>query len=468
MEEMKLIELPERENNWLPRPPAIDLLQFGLHDAGNADRIVAVYGKDLRYSAERKKWFHWDGQRWGVDSKQRVRKDARLVMAAFLKAAIERADEAIERFAKRSLNAKPLEYALSLAQPDLVVMASEFDRDPWLLNFQNGTLDLRDSSFGSQRREDWITKMIPHDFDRDAECPQWFNLLHFMMNGKQELVDYLQRCFGYSLCGSTKEKIIFFVFGPGGTGKTTMLTAFREALGEDYGGLIQINTLLANRENNATNSDMADLCGIRFVMSSEPDPGAKLSPSKLKRLTQGMGKIRARHLFENFISFAETHKLWVDCNDRPSVPNADPATFSRLHSIPCQQQIPRDQIDRSRVAKLREEAPGILAWAVRGARLWYEQGLNPPKEVTDSVTEWQEECDNIQLFVLEKCEVDERLSCRAARLYATYKAWCEERREDALTSTAFGTQLRQRFPKDHTNRGTVYRGITVKESVRDE
>jgi len=244
-----------------------------------------------------------------------------------------------------------------------------------------------------------------------------------------------------------------------------MLTAFREALGEDYGTLIQISTLLANRENNATNSDMADLPGARFVMSSEPDPGAKLSPSKLKRLTQGMGKIRARRLYENCISFAESHKLWIDCNDRPVVPNADLATFSRLHPIPCQRQIPKDQTDRNLINKLSEEAPGILAWAVDGARLYNEQGLNPPGEVTDSVTEWREESDNVQRFVAEKCDTDERFSCSASRLYAAYKSWCESRREETLSSTAFGTRLSQSFTKDRNNRGVVYRGITVNDSA---
>jgi putative DNA primase/helicase len=467
---MKLIKSPGPEIEWLPRPltPEIDLTQFGLHDVGNAERLVAMFGKDLRYSTERKRWFRWDSQRWGVDSVQRVRTDSKLVMLAFLKQAIRCGDEAKERFAKTSLNAKRLEYALSLAQPELAVLSADLDRDPWLLNFQNGTLDLRDSSFRSHDRADYITKMVPCDFDRDAECPRWLQLLTFMMNGQQELVDHLQRCFGYSLSGSTKEKTIFFLFGPGGTGKTTMLTAFREALGDDFGTLIQISTLFAGRENNTTNSDTADLCGARFAMSSEPDPGAKLSPSKLKRLTQGMGKIRARRLYENPFSFDETHKLWVDCNDRPVIPNADPATFSRLHPIPCLRQIPPDEVDRSLIGKLREEAPGILAWAAKGARRWYEEGLARPQEVTDSVASWREECDTIQEFILERCEVDERFSCRAARIYATYKSWCEQRRETPLTSTAFGTQLTQRFAKDYDKKSTIYRGITVKDFVRDE
>jgi putative DNA primase/helicase len=410
---MKRIGNAELRIDWLPPlTPEIDLLQFGLHDVGNAERILAVHGKEVRYSTERNKWLRWDGQRWSLDSRQEIRRLAKLVMVKFLKAAIQRGDEAMEKFALASLNAKRLEYAVSLLQPEVAILLNELDRDPWLLNFQNGTLDLRDSSFRPHTREDYITKMIPFGFDRETKCLRWLELLTFMMNGKQELVTYLQRCFGYSLTGSTRDKAIFVLFGPGGTAKTTMLTAFREAIGPDYGTLIQINTLLAGRENNTTNSDLADLCGARFAMSSEPDPGAKLSPSRLKRITQGMGKIKARRLYETPFSFEETHKLWMDCNDRPIIPNADAPSFSRLHPIPCMRQIPKDDVDRAFIGKLREEAPGILAWAVEGARHWFEEGLPRPKEIVDAAEAWREECDNIGQFIVERCDVDERFSVR--------------------------------------------------------
>jgi putative DNA primase/helicase len=449
---------------WLPRlTPEIDLLQFDLHDSGNAQRIVAKYGRDLLYDVNRKKWLRWDGQRWRVDAKQAVRNLAKLTMGAFFDAAVRKGDEAKEKFARASLNAKRLEYALSLAQPSLAAESIEFDKNPWLLNFQNGTLDLRDGSFRSHLREDLITKVIPHDFNRDAECPQWLGLLNRMMGDSQDLVNYLQLAFGYSLTGSTREKVVFFLYGPGGTGKTTMLTAFREAMGEDYGTLIQITTLLAGRDNNATNADLADLCGARFAMSSEPDPGAKLSPSKLKRLTQGMGKVKARRLYENPFSFEETHHLWVDCNDRPAIPGADPATFSRLHPIPCLVQIPKDKVDRGLITKLRDEAGGILSWAAKGAQRWYEQGLPRPSQVEASAESWRDECDNIQQFITERCDVDEKFSVQGSRIYAAYKAWCEGRREDAFTATAFGLRLTARFVKYHTNKGVKYKGITVRD-----
>ena len=117
-------------------------------------------------------------------------------------------------------------------------------------------------------------------------------LLKRMMDGDEEMVHYLQLGFGYSLTGTTREKAVFVLFGPSGTGKTTLLTAFRESIDEDYGTLIQISSLMAGKDSNAVTSDLADLCGARFAMSSEPEQGQKLSPSKLKRLTQGMGKVK--------------------------------------------------------------------------------------------------------------------------------------------------------------------------------
>jgi putative DNA primase/helicase len=458
---MKLIGMPP--GDWLPRSPEIDLLQFDLHDSGNAQRIVAKYGRDLLYDVNRKKWLRWDGQRWKVDTKQEVRNLAKLTMIAFFEAATRRGDADKQKFAMQSLNAKRLEYALSLAQPSLAAESIEFDQDPWLLNFQNGTLDLREGDFRSHEREDHLTKIAPHDFDREAECPQWQGLLNRMMGGDQELVKYLQLAFGYSLTGSTRQKVVFILFGPGGTGKTTMLTAYREALGEDYGTLIQINSLLAGRDNNATNADLADLAGKRFAMSSEPDPGAKLSPSKLKRLTQGMGKVKARRLYENPFEFEETHHLWMDTNDRPSIPNADPATFSRLHPIPCLQPIPDDEVDPDLSGKLRAEGPGILRWAAGGAHLWYKNGLSRPDAVTAAAEAWRGECDNIQQFIAERCDVDECFSIQASRIYAAYKAWCEGRREDAFTATAFGLRLTARFVKEHSNKGAKYKGITVRD-----
>jgi putative DNA primase/helicase len=453
--------------DWLSKAakPGANLLGFGLHDTGNSQRIVELFGHNLRYLSERKKWLLWNGRRWSIDVRQEVLGVAIFTMGQFLRDAIRNGGDELIKFARKSLNKRDLESALYLAQHKLAISPTELDKNPSLLNFQNGTVDLRERSFRSHRREDFITKMILCDFDPDAQCPQWLELLTFMMDGQQHLVDYLQRCFGYSLTGSTREKAIFILFGPTGTGKTTMLTTFREALGSDYATIIQIATLLAGNENNATNADTADLCGVRFAMSSEPDPGARLSPSKLKRLTQGTGTIKARRLYENPFAFEETHKLWIDCNDRPSIPNGDQATFARLHAIPCLRQIPQNKLDRGFIEKLRQEIVGILAWSVKGARTWHDQGLSRPREISDAVATWREECDHVQQFVSEHCEIGSEYVLNAASIYMVYGHWCTGRGEEALTLTAFGTRLGQQFAKKRESDGIYYLGLTIKGST---
>jgi putative DNA primase/helicase len=458
------------DSNWLPKPvtatPQSDILQYGLHDSGNAERIIALYGRDMRYCTPWKKWLLWDGQRWTIDPSQRARRWAKLAMATFIRQAIECGNEDIAKFARSSLNAKRIEYALSLAQPELAIGAEELDQKSWFLNFLNATVDLRDGQTHGHCREDLLTKLVPVDFDPHATCQNWLRLLDRMMNGNQEMVDYLQLSLGYSLTGSTREKAVFVLFGPSGTGKTTLLTGFREAIGDDYGVLIQISSLMAGRDSNAVTSDLADLCAIRFAMSSEPEQGQKLSPSKLKRLTQGMGKVKTRRLYENPFSFEETHHLWIDCNDRPAIPGGDYATFARLHAVPCMVPVPQEEVDRDLIAKLREERSGILAWSVAGAIDWYRAGLRRPDPVAQATDTWREQCDQLRMFIQARCVIGDRCTAYAETLYRTYKEWCDECRDEALTATAFGLRLGQEFQKVHKERGAQYQGIGLRDTSR--
>ena len=95
---------------------------------------------------------------------------------------------------------------------------------------------------------------------------------------------------------------MFVPFGTGNNGKTTLLSTFLHLL-DEYSVLLQVDTLMARQESNNTQADLADLRGARFVMTSETEEGQRLSQGKLKRITQGMGKIKATRKYENPIEF---------------------------------------------------------------------------------------------------------------------------------------------------------------------
>ena len=112
------------------------------------------------------------------------------------------------------------------------------------------------------------------------------------MDRVQRLIDYQQKSKGYSLTGWTSEKAVFFAHGVGNNGKTTDLNTIREIAAE-YSVVLQIDTLMTRQESNNTQADLADLRGARYVMTSETEEGQRLAEGKLKRITQGMGKIKA-------------------------------------------------------------------------------------------------------------------------------------------------------------------------------
>ena len=54
--------------------PRVLLTSFPLTDLGNAERLVALYGKNLRYCFAWKKWLVWDGIRWNTDDTGALRR----------------------------------------------------------------------------------------------------------------------------------------------------------------------------------------------------------------------------------------------------------------------------------------------------------------------------------------------------------------------------------------------------------
>jgi len=348
-----------------------------------------------------------------------------------------------------------------MLQSDVPISPSELNLDPNLLNFQNGTVDLRTGKLRPHCREDFITKLVHYDYRPAAQCPLWKEFLLQAMGGNRRMVKYLQIALGYSLTGLTNEKAVFVPFGPGNSGKSTFLTAFRYPIRE-YSASIQIDSLLVRQDSPNIQADLADLRGARFVQTSESEKGAQMSPAKLKRITQGMGSLKAVRKYENWIEFPETHKLWIDTNHRPTITDGDEATFNRIHPIPFLVSIPKDKIDRDLLGKLAAEGEGILAWAVEGARLWHEKGLSRPPVVEAANQAWRAESNPLASFITERCRCLPGASVAAQRLYELYRRGSEGASEGALLSQReFSARILERpgITKKHTKKGSLYIGI---------
>ncbi|WP_053058164.1 phage/plasmid primase, P4 family [Rubrobacter aplysinae] len=414
-------------------------------DLGNAKRFVDAYSADVRWCTEANRWMFWDGTRWCWDegshaTHRLAHKSVRSIFEEAKNAADNQEAKAISAHAVASQAASRIEALLSQAKAYMNISVDDLDRDVWLVNARNGTLDLRTGELGDHDREDLITKCVPFDYDPEASVPRFEKFLRQVLPDP-EVRAFVQRYAGYSLTGSTAERVLAFLHGGGKNGKSTLVEALREAAGE-YAQNTTVETILSSRGGSQIPNDVAALKGARLVSAAEPEKNRRMAESKVKNLT-GSDTVTARFMRGEFFDFKPEFKLWISMNHKPIIVGTDDAIWDRIRLVPFNQRF-ADNPDTGLPAKLAEERAGIFAWMVRGALDWYENGLGCPEAVAAATKEYREEMDTLGDFLEARCVVEPNATAPAAALYKQYELWCADAGEHPDTQRAFGLRLSER------------------------
>ena len=372
----------------------------------------------------------------------------------------EKEHDRLMKWASRSGQKERVRAMVDLAKPDLAIRTESLDLAPWLFNCQNGTIDLRNGNLLPHQRDDLLTKISPIKYDPDAIAPTWQNFLDQIFASNKTIESYVQRFLGYSLTGMVSEQALAFLHGEGANGKTTFVNAIRDFFG-DYAQEAAPDMLLEKRFSGIPN-DLARLRGARFVSVTETSDGRRFDEGIIKRLTGG-DRITARFLKAEYFEFEPSHKLWLISNHKPIIKGQDFAIWRRIKLIPFEVIFADHEQDKSLPDKLKEELPGILAWAVRGCLDWQQVGLNEPDEVKIATGCYKSEMDVVQRFIDECCTVEQRLSVMANGLYMTYQEWSEKAGEENMTMQAFGRRLTAKgFASKHTRNGECRLGLQLR------
>jgi putative DNA primase/helicase len=451
-------------------------------DLGNARRVIKDHGQDLRYCHPWKTWLVWDGRRWREDDTaealRRVKDtQGRLLRWTLNELAAQGDSEENEK--RRKSRMKVLEHcfrwedsrrmnaALEMArsEPGIPILPAQLDTDPFLFNVLNGTIDLRTGQLREHRREDYLSKLAPVQYDTEARCPTWQRFLERIMEGNTNLITYLQRVTGYALTGDVSEHALFFLYGTGANGKSTFLLALLAMLG-DY-GIQAVSELLMQRASEQHPTERADLFGRRFVATIETDEGKRMAESLMKQMTGG-DRIRARRMREDFWEFSPTHKVFLAANHKPVIRGTDYAVWRRIKLIPFTVTISEEEMDKHLPDKLQAELPGILAWSVRGCRDWQVSGLGEPEEVREATANYQAEQDTIAAFLTECCCVHQSAKCRSSDLLEVYQRWSGDK---FITAKLFAQRLQTKGYRTSRGHGGYYCwqgiGLPTAEPVKD-
>jgi putative DNA primase/helicase len=418
---------------------------FRLTGGGNAERLIYLHGRDLRYVHPWKQWLVWDGRRFSPDNTgdlMRRAKDTVLSMYAEVETLTDPARRrAAANHAIKSDSERLMREMINLARAYVPALPHQLDADPWKLTVANKTIDLRSGIALPHSRKDLITKLAPVMFDASATCPQWVTFLENVFRGDKDLVAFVQRAIGYSLTGDTGEQVLFLLHGAGANGKSTLVRTLLALLG-DYGQQADFSTFLERRSEGPRN-DLARLPGSRLVAAIEAEGNRRLAESLVKQLTGG-DAIAARKLFSEFFEFTPQFKLWLAANHKPVIHGTDQAMWRRIRLIPFNVTVPEDRRDPELPQKLRAELPGILRWAIDGCVAWQKERLGVPPAVREATSSYRTEMDDLAGFLEECCEAGQEYRVGAGPLYEAYRTWCGHTGDQPLSQKLFGKTLTER------------------------
>jgi putative DNA primase/helicase len=420
------------------------LIQFT--DATNAARLMKEHGRDIRYNAAWKKWVVWNDTFWQMDDGALIHEKGlemvRNIYDELLKTADYRERIEIEKYAMLSESVRRREAFVKAASwiKALNIISDDLDRNPWLFNVGNGTINVITGEFREHRQEDMITKIANVEYDPKADCPAWKQFIREIMDFNADVITFVQTVAGWALTGDTSEQTMFILFGSGANGKSTFLNTIMYLLG-DYAIATPTETFMKRNGEQITN-DIARLRGTRFVTTTEAEQGKRLSEPLIKQIT-GNDRMTARFLYGEFFNFIPTFKIFMATNHKPVIKGTDYGIWRRIKLIPFTTRIPEEKQDKHLEDKLRTETSGILNWLLEGTLRWRREGLKTPAVILNATDEYRGEMDVIGNFLKECCVQNPGVFIRVRELFKAYHEWCDENNERACSERFFSLRLKE-------------------------
>lgn len=479
----------------LPKAPGAVVSQaLWRGEMGDAELFATLYRDRAIFDTSTRLWVLFRDHRWQDDQAGAVRRlIAGPVAASYLSLAgeiqhslatetdKERADKKramVEQALHRAgalRSRSRIDNVLNLAQalPGMSTDGAAWDATPWLLPVANGVIDLKTGTLRSGTPGDKVRTVAPTAFQGlDVPAPRFEQFLREIFEDKPEreaIISFLNRLFGAAISGTAREHILPIFCGERGrNGKDTLFKAIERVLGPLVGP-VSTDVLIdggRGRSAGSATPHLMDLRGRRLVWASETSEGARLHAAQVKYVTGG-GTITGRPLYGKPVTWRPTHLLCLLTNPKPHAPADDDALWARVKLIDFAMRFvdaptgPNERpCDPQLSDALEQEAPGILAWLVRGCLAWQREGLNPPDCVRLATQEYQGEEDTISQFFDDCCVLADHTMVKASTLYQAYKSWSEDQGNKPMSGAAFGKRMTQRdFDRVRHDDGNYYLGI---------
>jgi putative DNA primase/helicase len=482
-------------------------------DTDNGRRLILHFGKDLTVRAEAEieggSFLVWMSSHWDIDdgasgALQLAQKVGPLIKleAEYLRpTAAERAaieaggkmrEEAEKNLEKRragrwkfgieSKNRARAKAMLDMAAPHIRRPLEAFNADPLLVASRTHTLrfvkhldpecpdpditrvlSAEVQAIRGHRREDFLTSVVPVDYDPHAQCPRWEAFMA-RFQPDEPTRRTVQQFTGLGLTGLAIQRFMFH-HGVGANGKSVFLEVITRLLGSSLAIGLPVESIMAAtamKSSGQASPDIARLFGKRMVRVVELPGEASLSIDVVKKLTGGEA-IPVRTLYKGFFEFQPLAKPHFSTNGQPRIDDASNAIWRRMLRVEWPVALPEhEQRDFEEVVReFLEDAPGILNWLIKGVIDYLEHGLVVSAGVISGTQAYRDDMDPTGPFARECIRINPEREVREQEMYEAYARWSIAAGERPLSRTRFGRMLKRKVPRDDQGSHRRYVGVEL-------
>lgn len=466
---------------------------------GDADLFIKRFKWHYVYDHAVGAWQYWNDHHWRDEKINQVTASIREVISSYEKerqrlvrlreTAMDQAakvlDAKIGMIRKRIYQLHTTAYKQSVLKlaaagvDSLGIPGDNWDSKPMLLGVRNGCVNLETGGFKPGEPKDFIKVVCQTPWeDINAVPTTWIKFIHEIFDGDQEIIDFIQRLLGYGITGKTTENIYPILWGEHGqNGKGTLIEMLREILGGQMAVKLSSEFLMARgfqKSSTSPDAELFSLRGARIAWCSETSKGERINVHRIKEIS-GSDTISARPPYgKEQIYFRPSHLIFILTNRRPQMPADDDALWFRTILIPFMFSfVPRPDPnkpwerlrDEELLAKLKKEAPAILAWLVRGCLEWQKHGLKTPEKLLAAAKEYRDSEDIFQDFLDENIYPEAGGFFERKSLFDRYKQWATDGEFKRMNIKHFYEELERKLGKhsqmygNHGSRG--YHGYSL-------
>jgi len=298
-----------------------------------------------------------------------------------------------------------------------------------IIALKNGLLDwsVYPYRFMENTENYYTLNYLPYEWKGEKDSDLWLDYLVDVTDADVEMFDMLQMWAGYCLMPHLRMKQRFMLIkGEADTGKSVFCDVLRAMLGE----------------RNVSTVPLAKFDDPHFVIESYgkflnlSDESEEMLldrtvENNLKHYTGGTA-FQWKRMYHDAFSAYPTAKLMISTNHLPKFTDSSEGIWTRLLYAPFNKVFPEHKQNKNLKEQLKAtELPGILKWAIEGARKLQQNNFKfvIPEVSKEAVLNYRKEVNPELTFLeenIEECDpenTDLAISCKAFR--TCYEQWCQ-------------------------------------------